>query len=93
MISDYIKREKHLKMIHQKIEEAKDLRRTQKSFCKMRNLTSTQFNTVNQMENIYKGRPTLMIPIIMDNEFECLKIIKPLITKDRRKHNKFTSHT
>lgn len=79
-----------MEIIRQKIEEAKELRHSQK--CKIKNVISAQFKTVNQPENIYKGRPTLMIPVILDNEFESLKSIKPLITKDRRKHNKFTSH-
>lgn len=89
-MGDYSKREKHLEMIRQKIEEAKEFRHSQK--CKMKNVTAAKFKTVNPPENIYKGRPTLMIPVILDNEFECLKSIKPLITKDRRKHNKFTAH-
>lgn len=93
LMSDHRKREKLLETIRQKIEEAKEYRRSQKFTCKMnKSLTSAQFSTVNQPENIYKGRPSLMIPVILDNEFECLKSIKPLITTDRRKHNKFTSH-
>lgn len=41
---------------------------------------------------IYKGRPSLMIPVIEDDAFYSLKSIKPKITYDRRRYDVGIKH-
>ncbi|XP_050315482.1 coiled-coil domain-containing protein 96-like [Anthonomus grandis grandis] len=93
IMRDYKRRGKQIKVIRKKIETTQESRRLMGRSSSRFKRESTRVSCINDSDDdvtvkpqVYKGRPSLMMPLLESTVFDSLRSVKPKVTYDRRRY-------